>query len=518
MSQVSQANPPRKGRDGRRIVVVGGGTAGWMTAAALSRFCDASWSVTLVESDAIGTIGVGEATIPMIQNFNAALGIDEAAFIAATNGTYKLGIEFVGWGTPDSRYIHAFGLVGRGLGLLPFQHYWLRGRAEGVASDLSDYVLNYVACRENKFAHVQRQPGSPMPPMPFAYHFDAGLYAAFLRQFAEARGVVRQEGRIDHVDLESESGDVARLHLETGETIEGDLFIDCSGFRGLLIEDAIETGWTDWSHWLPCDRAIAVPCEPVQPWTPYTRSTAHEAGWQWRIPLQNRIGNGHVFCSAHMEEDAARDILLANLDGKPTADPRTIRFTTGVRKQAWNRNVVAIGLSSGFIEPLESTSIHLIQTGINRLLDYLPVSGFGEGDRSNFNRRAAYEIERIRDFIILHYHANRREGQPFWDQLRAMEVPDSLSEKLSMFRAGGKVIRDQDELFDVPGWVQVMLGQGVEPEGWHPLADQLSKEQLVQFLETVKSAYARDVARMPDHQDYVTRLAEKGRQMIGRTT
>ena len=518
MTEVSPANPPREGRDGRGIVVVGGGTAGWMTAAALSRFCDASWSITLVESDAIGTIGVGEATIPMIQNFNAALGIDEAAFIAATNGTYKLGIEFVGWGTPDSRYIHAFGLVGRGLGLLPFQHYWLRGRAEGLASDLSDYVLNHVACRENKFVHVQRQPGSPLPPMPFAFHFDAGLYASFLRQYAEARGAVRHEGRIGHVDLHSETGDVASVRLENGETIEGDLFIDCSGFRGLLIEDAIDTGWTDWSHWLPCDRAIAVPCEPVEPWTPYTRSTAHEAGWQWRIPLQNRIGNGHVFCSAHMEEDTARDILLANLDGKPTADPRTIRFTTGVRKQAWNRNVVAIGLSSGFIEPLESTSIHLIQTGINRLLDYLPVSGFGEGDRSNFNRRAAYEMERIRDFIILHYHANRREGQPFWDQLRAMDVPDSLSEKLSMFRAGGKVIRDQDELFDVPGWVQVMLGQGVEPEGWHPLADQLSKEQLVQFLDTVKSAYARDVARMPDHQTYVTRLAEKGRQMIGQAT
>lgn len=515
MTDVSPENPPRVAREGRRIVVVGGGTAGWMTAAALSRFCDESWSITLVESDAIGTIGVGEATIPMIQNFNAALGIDEAAFIAATNGTYKLGIEFVGWGAPDSRYIHAFGLVGRGLGLLPFQHYWLRGRAEGVASDLSDYVLNNVACRERKFAHVQRQPGSPLPPMPFAYHFDAGLYAAYLRTYAEARGVERCEGRIEHVALHGESGDVASLQLESGQEIAGDLFVDCSGFRGLLIENAIETGWTDWSHWLPCDRAIAVPCEPAEPWLPYTRSTARKAGWQWRIPLQNRIGNGHVFSSAHMDEDEARDILLAGLDGEPTAEPRTIRFTTGMRKQAWNRNVVAIGLSSGFIEPLESTSIHLIQTGINRLLDYLPVSGFGDGDRANFNRRATYEMERIRDFIILHYHANGREGEPFWDALRHMEVPSSLSEKLAMFRAGGKVIRDQDELFDVPGWVQVMLGQGVEPKGWHPLADQLSKEQLVQFLDTVKSAYARDVARMPDHQTYVTKLAEKGRQMIG---
>ena len=498
-------------------MVVGGGTAGWMTAAALSRFCDASWSITLVESDAIGTIGVGEATIPMIQNFNTALGIDEAAFIAATNGTYKLGIEFVGWGTPDSRYIHGFGLVGRGLGLLPFQHYWLRGRAEGLACDLADYVLNSIACRENRFAHVQRQPGSPLPPMPFAYHFDAGLYAAFLRQFAERRGVVRHEGRIEHVDLDGESGNVSSIRLDRGKTVEGDLFIDCSGFRGLLISEAIGTGWTDWSHWLPCDRAIAVPCEAVEPWAPYTRSTAHEAGWQWRIPLQNRIGNGHVFCSAHIEEDKARDILLNNLDGTPTADPRTIRFTTGVRERVWNRNVVAIGLSSGFIEPLESTSIHLIQTGINRLLDYLPVSAFGDGDRRNCNRRAAYEMERIRDFIILHYHANQRVGQPFWDQLRTMPIPDSLAEKIAMFRSGGKVIRDQDELFDVPGWVQVMLGQGVEPDGWHPLADQISREQLAQFLDTVKSAYARDVARLPDHRAYVTKLAEKGRQMIGQT-
>ena len=488
-----------------------------MTAAALSRFCDASWSLTLIESDAIGTIGVGEATIPMIQNFNAALGIDEAAFIVATNGTYKLGIEFVGWGRPDSCYIHAFGLVGRGLGLLPFQHYWLRGRAEGVASDLSDYVLNNVACRAHKFDHVQRQPGSPLPPMPFAYHFDAGLYAGFLRTYAEGRGVQRRKGKIDHVQLDGLSGNVAQVRLENGDTIEGDLFVDCSGFRGLLIEDALKTGWTDWSHWLPCDRAIAVPCEPTLPWLPYTRSTAQAAGWQWRIPLQNRIGNGHVFCSSQMEEDAAQDILLASLDGKPTAEPRIIRFTTGIRKQAWHRNVVAIGLSSGFIEPLESTSIHLIQTGINRLLDYLPVASFGQGDRSNFNRRATYEMERIRDFIILHYHANQRLGQPFWDQLRNMDVPDSLTEKIAMFRAGGKVIRDQDELFDVPGWVQVMHGQGIKPEGWHPIADQLSTRQLIQFLDTVKSAYARDVGRMPDHQTYVTKLAEKGRQMIGQT-
>lgn len=514
MQQSSSVEPSHEGEKRRRLVVVGGGTAGWMTAAALGRFLDRDWSVTLVESDAIGTIGVGEATIPMIRNFNVQLGIDEAEFIAATNGSYKLGIEFVGWGRPDSRYIHAFGLIGRSLGIVPFQHYWLRGKAEGLASDFGDYVLNNVACHENRFAHVQRAPDSPLPPMPYAYHFDATAYAAFLRRYAEARGVVRHEGKIERVELDGESGDVAAVHLEDGSSVAGDLFVDCTGFRGLLIEDALQSGWTDWSHWLPCDRAIAVQCESVAPLTPYTRSTAHSAGWQWRIPLQNRTGNGHVFCSAHMEEDEARDILLANLDGAPVGEPRTIRFTTGTRKQVWNRNVIAIGLSSGFLEPLESTSIHLIQTGIQRLLDYLPVSGFGDADRSNFNRRAAYEMERIRDFIILHYHANLREGQPFWDAMRAMDIPDTLAEKLGMFRSGGKIIRDQDELFDVPGWAQVMLGQGVEPQGWHPVADNLSREQLGQFLETIKGAYQRDVARMPPHGDYVRRLAEQGRTRL----
>ncbi len=506
MTKQPEHYPPRIGQPGKHIAIIGGGTAGWMTAAALSRFCGPDWAITLVESDAIGTVGVGEATIPMIQNFNIALGIDEAEFLAATQGSYKLGIEFVGWGAPDSRYIHAFGLVGRSLGLLPFQHYWLRARAEGMAGPLSDYTLNTVACHAGKFAHVQRQPGSPLPPMPYAFHFDAGLYAKFLRNYAETRGVVRKEGRVSDVSRNGENGDVSHVTLDNGAEISADLFVDCSGFRGLLIEGALQTGYADWSHWLPSDTAIAVPCESLEGITPYTRSTAHEAGWQWRIPLQHRTGNGHVFCSAFMGEDEARNILLSNLDGKPTAEPRTIRFTTGMRRKFWNHNVIAVGLASGFLEPLESTSIHLIQTGIDRLLDYLPVAGFGQSDRDNFNRRATYEMERIRDFIILHYHANLREGQPFWDAMRHMAVPDSLTEKLNIFKAGGKVIRDQDELFDVPGWVQVMLGQGIEPEGWHPLADNLSRDQLTQFMGTVQSAYARDVARMPVHSDYVAQM------------
>jgi tryptophan halogenase len=515
MSQPSAGARADAGEAPRRIAIIGGGTAGWMTAAALSRFLGSQWSITLVESDEIGTVGVGEATIPMIRNFNSALGIDERQFIAATQGTYKLGIEFVGWGRPEESYIHGFGLVGRGLGLLPFQHYWLRGRAEGVAGPIGDYVLNVMASRANRFAHVERKPNSPLPPLSYAYHFDATLYAAFLRRYAEMRGVIREEGRVIDAVRCGESGDVAHVALENGRHVQADLFIDCSGFRALLIEDALQSGFEDWSHWLPCDRAIAVPCENVEPLTPYTRSTARAAGWQWRIPLQSRTGNGHVFCSAAMEEDEARNLLMANLDGKPLAEPRTLHFRTGMRRRFWSHNVVAIGLSAGFIEPLESTSIHLIQTGINRLLDYLPVAGFGEADRTNFNRHAAYEMERIRDFIILHYHANLRVGQPFWDQLRAMSIPDSLSEKLGMFRAGGKVIRDHDELFDVPGWVQVMLGQGVEPGGWHPLADMLSSQQLEQFLGSVKNAYARDVERMPQHGDYVQRFSAEARENMG---
>ncbi|MFL9840611.1 tryptophan halogenase family protein [Sphingomonas sp. ST-64] len=489
----------------RSIVIVGGGTAGWMTAAALARFCGKGWRITLVESDEIGTVGVGEATIPMIRNFNQALGIDEADFLRATQGTYKLGIEFAGWGGRDDRYMHAFGLVGRGLGLLPFHHYWLRARAAGKAGPLGDYVLNNVAAYRNRFAHVQRAADSMLPPLPYAFHFDAGLYAAYLRRYAEARGVVRVEGRVVDVERDGGSGDVAALTLADGERIAGDLFVDCSGFRGLLIEGALATGYEDWSHWLPCDRAVAVPCASVRPLTPYTRATARKAGWQWRIPLQHRTGNGHVFSSAHMSEDAATATLLGNLDGEALAEPRMLRFTTGRRTRAWNRNVVAIGLSAGFIEPLESTSIHLIQTGINRLLDFLPNGSVADADRDAFNRLTAFEIERIRDFVILHYAANGRTGEPFWDALRTMELPEPLANRIAMFRANGRIVREHDELFDVAGWVQVMVGQNILPERWHPLADQIDDAQLDQFLTTVATAFARDAERMPDHDAFVAR-------------
>jgi len=498
----------------RRIVVVGGGTAGWMTAAALARFCIPGASVAVVESDEIGTVGVGEATIPAIRNFNNALGIDEAEFIAACGGTYKLGIAFEGWGKPDEGYVHAFGLVGRGLGLLPFHHYWLRGRSLGMAKPFGHYVLNTVALAQNRFAHVERPVDSGLPPVPYAFHFDAGLYARFLRRFAEQRGVLRQEGKIVAVERNPQSGDISGVLLASGTRITGDLFVDCSGFRGLLIEQELEAGFEDWTEWLRCDTAVAVPCANVAPLLPYTRSIARRAGWQWRIQLQHRIGNGHVFSSDHMSVDEATATLLANLDGAPLADPRPIRFKTGRRRRCWVRNVVAVGLSAGFIEPLESTSIHLIQTGINRLLDLLPSGEPTDAERDEYNRLSAFEMERVRDFVILHYHANQRVGEPFWDGVRVMDIPETLRRKLDLFRSSARVFREGDELFDIPGWVQVMIGQNVEPASWHPIADQVPPDKLRNFLDTIEKAYGVDAGRMPDHAAYLSRFAPMPKENI----
>lgn len=494
-------------------MIAGGGTAGWMTAAALVRLAAPHWQVTLVESEEIGTVGVGEATIPMVRLFNQSLGIDEAQFLRETNGTWKLGIAFEGWGGFTDRYIHGFGLTGRSLGVLPFHHYWLRGRAEGSAGPLGDYVLNVVASEANRFAHVDRAQGSALPPMPYAYHFDASLYAAFLRRYAEGRGVRRIEGRIVGSVRDGATGDLAGLQLDGGDLVEGNLFVDCSGFRSLLLGQEMDIGYVDWSHWLRCDRAVAVPCARAEPLVPYTRSIAQPAGWCWRIPLQHRTGNGHVFCSDAMSEDEATARLLDRLDGERLAEPRTLRFKAGRREAFWERNVVAIGLSSGFIEPLESTSIHLVQTAISRLLDFLPNGPVQDADRDAYNRLSIFEIERIRDFVILHYIANGREGEPFWDRLRAMEpggeLPEELANRIAMFRSSGRIVREHDELFDVPGWVQVMVGQGVMPRQWHPLADQVAPASLAGFLDTVRTAYAKDVARMPLHADYVAHVCGK---------
>ena len=497
----------------RRIVIVGGGTAGWMTAAALGRFAIPSHSVTLVESDEIGIVGVGEATIPSIQMFNNSLGIDEPEFLAATGGTYKLGIAFEGWGGPKEGYVHAFGLVGSALGVVPFHNYWLRGRHLGIAKPLGHYILHTIAIAGNRFAHINRPPDSPLPPLPYAFHFDASLYAKFLRGFAEKLGVVRQEGKIVAVERNGETGDIAAVVLANGLRIAGDLFVDCSGFRGLLIEQELEAGFEDWSEWLQCDRAIAVPCARVDPLVPLTRSIARKGGWQWRIPLQHRIGNGYVFSSRRISEDEAAATLLANLDGEAMADPRTIRFATGRRRKTWVRNVVAIGLSSGFIEPLESTSIHLIQTGINRLIELLPAGEISDATRDDYNARSAYEMDRVRDFIILHYHANQREGEPFWDELRAMEIPEELQHKIDLFRSSARIHTSFDELFDARAAIQVMIGQNIMPESWHPLADQLPEARLKEFLDGLERAHIEDVSRMPDHGTFVAKFAPMSRDL-----
>lgn len=488
-----------------RIVIAGGGSAGWMTAAALGRFLDSRYQLTLVESEAIGTVGVGEATIPQINLFNAGLGIEERQFVAATQATYKLGIEFEGWTRPDHRYMHAFGPVGRGLGLVPFHHLWLKARAASIAEEYGAYSLNETAARAGRLTR-RAQAGGTLPDLVHAYHFDAGLYAAFLRRFAEANGVRRVEGRIVSVERNGESGDIAALLLDGERRVEGQLFIDCTGFRSLLVGETLASPFIDWSHWLPCNRALAVPCERSPAFRPYTQSIAREAGWQWRIPLQHRTGNGHVYCSEFLSDDEAAAILLANLDGQPLDEPRPLRFTTGRRAEPWRGNCVALGLAAGFMEPLESTSIHLVQAGIARLLTYLPRTAIDPAMRAEFNRLSAFEWERIRDFIILHYKANGRPG-PFWRRCREMAVPDSLAEKLEPWRAGARIHREHEELFTEEGWAQVLIGQDVRPAEWHPLADQVEGEELGGYLKTLRAAYVQKVAAMPTHAEVVRAAA-----------
>ena len=493
-----------KGQPLTRFVIVGGGTAGWMTAALFARFLDDRYSITLVESDAIGTVGVGEATIPMLRFVNQALGFNEAEFAKATQGSFKLGIEFDGWREEGHSYIHAFGGMGRSISLLPFYQYWLRHRAEGGTKDFWDFSPCAKAAYAHKFAPVEAAPGSPPTNFAWAYHFDAGLYAKYLRQYAEGRGVTRIEGKIDDVRLDPESGHIASLALENGQSIEGDIFIDCSGFVSLLLGKALDVPFDDWSHWLRCDRAWAMPCEATSPTLPYTRASARKAGWQWRIPLQHRTGNGHVFCSDHIGEDEARDILLANLDGKPTADPRLLKFTTGMRREAWHKNCVGIGLAAGFMEPLESTSIHLVQSSVDRFLKILPGDRIAQADVDEFNRQTRFEWEAIRDFLILHYHRNAR-SEPFWRECATMDIPDRLAQRIALFEESGRIFRDNDELFTEIGWVQVMLGQGVTPRAYHPIAGGLAPEKLNELMQLAERAATQVVDRMIPHDDFLGR-------------
>ena len=496
------------GRAGQSITIVGGGTAGWMTAAALSRFLPRGWRVTLVESDAIGTVGVGEATIPQIHHFNRALGIDEAEMLSATHGSFKLGIAFEGWRAPGHRYSHAFGQIGRDLGLLPFYHHWLAGR-EAAEDSLDAYSVGAMAAYAGHFAHPDPARPAPAGGHAYAYHFDATLYAGYLRRYAEARGVERVEGTIAAVERHPETGDITALRLADNRTLSGDLFIDCSGFRALLIGDALGVGFTDWQRWLPCDAALAVPSTHDGPVRPYTRAMAHGAGWQWQIPLTHRIGNGLVYARSHLDDDAAAQRLLGNLPGSPLADPRPIRFTAGRRDAVWAHNVIAIGLSSGFLEPLESTSIHLIQSGIERLLQRLPAGAATAVERNAYNADALREIEHIRDFIILHYWANGRD-EPFWAERRAEPLPDSLAERIELFRATGIIARHPGELFTEPAWQQVMIGQGLLPERVHPLTGQLDAAQLADFLATARRSVAGSVAAMPAHDRILDQYRKMG--------
>ncbi|MFC4309760.1 tryptophan halogenase family protein [Steroidobacter flavus] len=481
----------------QKIVIAGGGTAGWMVAAGLSRTLGKALDIKLVESDEIGTVGVGEATIPTLVTFHRLLDINEQEFMAATQGTFKLGIGFENWRNVGQHYIHSFGTTGKDHWTAGFQHFWLKGRQRNLAGDYGDYCVELKAALENKFAHL------PRGGMNYAFHIDAGLYAKFLRKFSEGYGVQRIEGKITNVLTHDDSGFIKAIRLDSGAEIEGDLFIDCTGFRALLIGQTLHEPYEDWSHWLPCDSAVAVQTESVGEAVPYTRSIAREAGWQWRIPLQSRVGNGMVYCSRYLSDEQAKQSLLANVEGKVRTEPRVIKFKPGQRRQTWVKNCVAVGLASGFIEPLESTSIHLIGRSIIRLLQMFPGTGINPTDIEEFNRQTVAELEHIRDFIVLHYHVTDRQDTPFWNACRTMKIPASLQHRIDLFRETGRVFRFQNELFAENSWIQVMLGQGIVPKQYHQVADLMGDAELSRFLDQIKSHVDSTVLQLPKHQAYV---------------
>lgn len=488
------------------IVIVGGGSAGWMTAAALAHSLGSSCRITLVESEAIGTVGVGEATIPPIRHFNQRLGIDEATFVKETAGSYKLGIQFVDWSRIGRSYFHPFGQYGAEFDTVPFYHYWMReslaGRIEGP---IDEFSMCWAMAKAGKFAHPQPDRRKIQSTFDYAYHFDAGLYAAFLRKFAEARGVTRIEGRVVDVAQSGADGFIESVTLDSGEKVAGEFFVDCSGFRGLLIEGALEAGYENWQHWLPCDRAVAVPCARQAEIPPFTRSTAKSAGWQWRIPLQHRTGNGYVHCSEFIGEDEATDTLISSLDGKPLDDPRMLRFVTGRRRKFWDRNCVAIGLSAGFMEPLESTSLHLIQYGILRLLALMPDREMSPLLAQEYNAQTTAEYERIRDFLILHYKATTRDDAELWRYCSAMEIPETLQYKIDHFRKHGMIVASERELFANPSWIAVYLGQEIVPERAPPMAEMRTGVPVADRFRAIAQAMKEAVAEMPGHADFLAR-------------
>ncbi|MEM1263363.1 MAG: tryptophan halogenase family protein [Pseudomonadota bacterium] len=486
----------------RKIVIVGGGTAGWMSAALLRRVLGPQIAIELVESEQIGIIGVGEATIPPIQTVNDVLGIDEAEFLRETKATIKLAIRFENWRVPGEAYYHTFGAPGRSQAFCHFHHYWNRARLAGHDTNLWDYDFSYHACEANKFAKMDVK--DPTWELVYAYHFDSSLYGQYLRRYSEQRGVVRTEGLIDDVVVNPDSGAVQALQLRGGGEVAGDFFIDCSGGRGLLISKTLGTGFEDWGHWLPCNRAMAVPSERFESTLPFTRSIAHGAGWQWRIPLQHRNGNGLVYCDRFLSDDEAASLLLGNLDSPAVDEPRIIPFRTGRVRRQWNRNVVAVGLSSGFLEPLESTSIYLIQSAIVRLLHLFPHAGVTDELMAEYNRQSQIEWELIRDFIILHYHRNERTDTQFWRDLRAMPIPERLQRKIDVFSADGRLTQDQYDIFLEPSWLQVMVGQGIVPSDYHPLANAISGNELTDKLKKMASLKREPLPQMPSHDEFLT--------------
>lgn len=490
----------------KEILIVGGGTAGWMTAAALSNALHRGCNITLVESEEIGTVGVGEATIPPIRTFNQTLGINENEFLKHTQGTFKLGIQFINWGKSEHTYFHPFGAYGKQFDMVNLHQYWLAGRETDQVSVFDDYCMAWAAAKLGKFSPPIVDPRNVLSTFEYAYHFDAGQYAQYLRRYAQAKGVKRIEGKVAQVNLNPGTGFVKDLILENAQVLPADLFIDCSGFRGLLIEGALKTGYQDWSHWLPCDRAWAVPCE-LKELTPYTKSTAHAAGWQWRIPLQHRTGNGHVFCSEFMSEDQACSVLMNNLEGDVLAEPRLLKFKTGRRKQFWNKNVVAIGLSSGFLEPLESTSIHLIQAGIAKLLALFPDKSFAQDTIDEYNRIAINEIENIRDFIILHYCLTEREDSELWRYCKNMSIPEPLAYKIKHFKQYGRLIPREMDLFGNASWLAVHIGQGNIPDKLDPLI-KYRDVHATDWLNKLKLAMQSAASQMPNHKSYIEKYCK----------
>ncbi|MBT0585968.1 tryptophan halogenase family protein [Alteromonas oceanisediminis] len=494
----------------KRLVILGGGSAGWMTAAALARtFTTQQYDVTVIESSDIGTVSVGEATIPNIRQFNQMLGIDENDFLRKTQGTFKLGIEFVDWFKPGSRYMHPFGPYGVALYGVPFHHYWLRQQHQTSANsraeplDLSRYCLEWAAAKDNQFCRPQQGSKTPLAHLQYAFHFDAVEYARYLKNYALERGVKLIDDRFIAAQM-APSGDITALELAQSGKVEGDLFIDCSGFKALLIEKTLQVGYEDWRHWLPCDTAVAQTCESITELKPYTRATARPAGWQWQIPLQHRIGNGHVFSSRFMSDDEATQQLADSLPAKALSEPRTLRWQNGKRHKAWHKNCVAIGLSAGFIEPLESTGLQLIQSGISRLISLFPQHRCSDADRAAYNRYTDFEIERIRDFVILHYKATERDDSAFWRYCQHMEIPDTLADKIALYQSSGRIFRDNSEMFNEISWFSVLNGQGIQPQSYHPMANAIPAQELDNLMDKITQAIAAGKAQMPAHQDYIS--------------